>query len=95
MREGWTYKKLGDVATFVNGYPFKPSDWQKEGRKIIRIQNLNNPNAEYNYYDGEIDLKYVVVNGDVLISWSGSLGVFEWSQEEINNAMAEFKEKYL
>lgn len=82
MREGWEYKKLGEVATFVNGYPFKPSDWQKKGKKIIRIQNLNNPNAEYNYYDKEIDLKYVVVSGDVLISWSGSLGVFEWSQEE-------------
>lgn len=82
MREGWTYKKLGELATFVNGYPFKPSQWGLEGRKIIRIQNLNNPNAVYNCYDGDIDSKYLVSNGDVLISWSGSLGVFEWSQEE-------------
>ena len=82
MREGWEYKKLGEVATFVNGYPFKPSDWKDRGKRIIRIQNLNNPNAEYNYYDGSIDSKYLVSNGDVLISWSGSLGVFEWSQSE-------------
>ena len=82
MREGWTYKKLGEVATFVNGYPFKPSDWKDKGRRIIRIQNLNNPNAEYNFYDGNIDSKYLVCNGDVLISWSGSLGVFEWSKSE-------------
>ena len=82
MREGWTYKKLGEVATFINGYPFKPTDWKNSGRKIIRIQNLNNPNATYNFYDGSIDPKYLVSNGDVLISWSGSLGVFEWSEDE-------------
>ncbi len=82
MKEGWTYKKLGEVATFINGYPFKPTDWKNNGRKIIRIQNLNNPNATYNFYDGSIDPKYLVSNGDVLISWSGSLGVFEWSEDE-------------
>ena len=82
MREGWSYKKLGELATFINGYPFKPSDWKDCGRRIIRIQNLNNPKALYNYYDGDIDAKYLVSNGDVLISWSGSLGVFEWSEDE-------------
>lgn len=81
-KQDWTYKKLGELATFVNGYPFKPTQWGKTGKKIIRIQNLNNPKAEYNYYNGDIDSKYFVSNGDVLISWSGSLGVFEWSQEE-------------
>ncbi len=82
MREGWEYKKLGEVATFINGYPFKPSDWKDSGRKIIRIQNLNNPDAVYNYYDGDIDTKFIISKGDVLISWSGSLGVYEWSDEE-------------
>lgn len=81
-KQDWTYKKLGEVATFVNGYPFKPTDWKDYGRKIIRIQNLNNPNAAYNFYDGSIDPKYLVSNGDVLISWSGSLGVFEWTEDE-------------
>ena len=81
-KQDWTYKKLGEVATFINGYPFKPSDWKDSGRKIIRIQNLNNPNAVYNFYDGSIDPKYLVSNGDVLISWSGSLGVFEWTEDE-------------
>ena len=81
-KQDWTYKKLGEVATFINGYPFKPTDWENSGRKIIRIQNLNNPNAVYNFYDGSIDTKYLVSNGDVLISWSGSLGVFEWSEDE-------------
>ena len=81
-KQHWKYKKLGEVATFINGYPFKPTDWKNSGRKIIRIQNLNNPNATYNFYDGSIDPKYLVSKGDVLISWSGSLGVFEWSEDE-------------
>lgn len=81
MKENWTYKKLGEVASFINGYPFKPSDWKEKGRPIIRIQNLTNPNAVFNLFDGEIDAKYIIHKGDVLISWSATLGVFEWSYD--------------
>ena len=70
--------KLGDCATFINGYAFKPEDWNTEGLPIIRIQNLNNENAPYNYYNKNISKQYIVENGDILISWSGSIGVFEW-----------------
>ncbi|HGE7639300.1 TPA: restriction endonuclease subunit S, partial [Streptococcus pneumoniae] len=31
-----------------------------------------------NYYSGTIDKKYIVEAGDILISWSGTLGVFQW-----------------
>lgn len=78
MKENWTYKKLEEVATYVNGYAFKPSDWVKNGLPIIRIQNLNNEDAEYNYYAQTLPAKYIVENGDILISWSASLGVYEW-----------------
>ena len=78
MKADWTYKKLGILATYINGYPFKPADWQTDGKTIIRIQNLNNPNAPYNLFGGEIDTRYIVRKGDVLISWSASLGVYEW-----------------
>lgn len=77
----YEYKKLGDVATFINGYPFKPSDWGEKGIPIIRIQNLNNDKAAYNYYKGAIDSRYFVNYGDVLISWSGTLGVYEWDKK--------------
>ena len=82
MKQNWEYKKLGDVATFINGYPFKPSEWKSEGCPIIRIQNLNNPLVAYNYYDKPLDERYIVKSGDVLISWSGTLGVYEWSGEK-------------
>ena len=75
-------KRLGDVATFVNGYPFKPETWTDKGLPIIRIQNLNNPNAAFNRFSGSIPEKYLVKNGDLLISWSASLGAYEWKGED-------------
>ena len=78
MREGWTYKKLGEVATFINGYAFKPDQWKDSGMPIVRIQNLNNPDAPYNYYDGEVPNKVKIKDGDLLISWSASLGTYIW-----------------
>ncbi len=44
----WGKVNLGDLATFVNGYPFKPSDWSDEGMEIIRIQNLERSLLETN-----------------------------------------------
>lgn len=78
----WEKVKLGDVATFVNGYAFKPTDWATEGLEIIRIQNLTKGASETNYYQGVIPEKYKVVNGDILISWSATLDVFVWKGKD-------------
>ena len=74
--------RLGDAASFINGFAFKPDHWGDVGRPIIRIQNLNNTEAEFNYYDGPIPEKYIVRDGDILISWSASLGAYEWNRGE-------------
>lgn len=79
MKHNWEYKRLGDVATYVNGYAFKPSDWLSDGYPIIRIQNLNNSEAPFNFSNGKIPSKYFVDNGDLLISWSASLGAYIWN----------------
>ena len=79
-KHGWEVKKLGEVATYVNGYAFKPEHWGELGVPIIRIQNLNNPSAEFNYCDADIPEKFIVEDGDILISWSASLGVYEWKR---------------
>ena len=76
------FKRLGDIATYINGYAFKPEQWSNNGRPIIRIQNLNNKDAVYNYFDGDINEKYVIRKGDILISWSASIGVYIWDSEE-------------
>lgn len=74
--------RLGDVATYINGYAFKPSDWSDNGLPIIRIQNLTGNDYQTNYYNKEYNPKYLVKKGDVLISWSASLGVFVWKKED-------------
>lgn len=74
--------KLGDVATYINGYAFKPSDWSTNGLPIIRIQDLTGNSYQCNRYNGEYDEKYEIIDGDVLISWSASLGVYVWKGEK-------------
>ena len=71
--------RLGDVATYVNGYAFKPSDYSADGLPIIRIQNLTGNVYETNRFSGTLPEKFKVANGDILISWSASLGVYRWS----------------
>ncbi len=74
--------RLGECATFINGYAFKPIDWSRNGIPIIRIQNLTGSMKQLNYYNGKLDSKYIINNGDILISWSASLGIFEWKKEK-------------
>ena len=72
--ENWALVKLGQAVELVNGRAFKPSDWTPTGLPIIRIQNLNNPLAPFNRYDGEVKDKFLIDTGDFLISWSGTPG---------------------
>lgn len=78
----WPCVRLGDVATYVNGYAFKPTDWSSAGRPIIRIQDLTGNSYQMNRYSGNVPEKYEVIKGDVLISWSASLGVYIWDRED-------------
>lgn len=77
---GWEWAQLGDVADYINGRAFKPEDWGRSGLPIIRIQNLNSDKAHFNYYDGQVEEKYEVNFGDLLISWSASLDAFIWKK---------------
>ena len=72
--------RLGDLATYINGYAFKPADWGNTGLPIIRIQDLTGNSYQLNRYDGEYPERIEVNDGDVLISWSASLGVYVWQR---------------
>jgi type I restriction enzyme S subunit len=71
--ENWRKSQLGQLADFVNGRAFKPSDWTRAGIPIIRIQNLNG-GAEFNYFAGLVEKRFSVQTGDLLFSWSGTRG---------------------
>ena len=52
----WPMVPIGQMCTLINGRAFEPSEWEKAeagGLPIIRIQNLNNPSAEFNYFSGQ------------------------------------------
>ena len=76
--------KIKDICDLQNGRAFKPSDWGTTGLPIIRIQNLNDERAPFNYYSGKYNLAQEVDNGDLLFSWSGtpgtSFGAFLWNR---------------
>ncbi len=71
---------LGEIATYINGYAFKPEDRGKHGLPIIRIQDLTGNSYDLAYYDGKYPEKIEINNGDILISWSASLGVYKWNR---------------
>ena len=72
--------RLGDVATYINGYAFKPEDRGEEGLPIIRIQDLTGNAYDLGFYKGEYPKKVEINDGDILISWSASLGVYIWNK---------------
>ena len=74
--------QVGDLCTATNGRAFKSSEWGSTGLPILRIQNLKDRTAPFNYYSGEISQKHRVEPGDLLFAWSGtpgtSFGAFLW-----------------
>ena len=73
-------KRLGDIATYINGFAFKPEDRGTIGLPIIRIQDLTGNAYDLGFYDGNYPERIEINNGDVLISWSASLGVYVWNK---------------
>lgn len=70
----WPTIKVGKALNLINGRAFKPTEWAKTGVPIVRIQNLNNPEAPFNYYQGDLPTKIALNNGDLLFAWSGTPG---------------------
>ncbi len=74
----WMSTSLGSIASFVNGWHFRPEDWSFEGTPIVRIQNLTDPLAAFNRFAGSVEDRYRIKSGDLLVSWSASLDVHVW-----------------
>lgn len=78
--EGWEVKPLDQVADFLNGlalqkYPPKDDRYLP----VIKIRELNQGITESTDRASlDIDSKYIVDDGDILFSWSGSLQVCIW-----------------
>jgi type I restriction enzyme S subunit len=86
LPEEWRWVKIGELCSLVNGRAFKPVEWSSHGVPIVRIQNLNNTEAEFNYCDFQVEDKYYFNNGQLLFAWSGtpgtSFGAHIWNRGE-------------
>lgn len=79
--EGAKYTLL-DVADYVNGGVFgKIINKEKSGLPLLKIADLNRgitDNTEW--IDKEVPQKYYVNDGNLLFSWSGSVGIYIWDK---------------
>lgn len=83
LPKGWSVKTVDDIAEYINGYAFKPSDWQTKGYPIIKIKEMNEGvTADTPRNSGEtIPPKYVIGSGDIVFSWSATLAAIIWDGE--------------
>jgi len=72
--EEWDVRTIGETFKLINGCAFKPRDWRQNGTPIIRIQNLNDPDAPFNYSQAPVADTHRVEAGDLLFAWSGTVG---------------------
>jgi len=79
--EGWEVKPLDEIANYLNGLAlqkFPPKDGE-ESLPVIKIAQLRKNSTEgADRASANIDPAYIVNDGDVLFSWSGSLEVSLW-----------------
>jgi len=75
----WREASFASLADYANGRAFKPKDWGEVGLPIVRIAQITNPGAETDFYDGPVEPRHRIDDGDLIFSWSATLAVMRWS----------------
>lgn len=80
--EGWTQGSLIDIADYLNGLAmqkFRPAD-EEEGIPVLKIKELRQGfcDTSSEMCSPSIKTEYIIHDGDVIFSWSGSLLVDFW-----------------
>ena len=84
--ESWCWCKLSDVCNFESGYAFSSDDYKDKGTPLVRISNIQDGLVSLDncvYIDeGDIDKRFIINNGDLLIAMSGAttgkMGVYQY-----------------
>ena len=79
--EGWEVKGLDDIADFTNGLALQR--FPPEGDKWLPVIKIAEMRRGYSDKTGrasaKLDPRYIVEDGDLLFSWSGSLELVFWA----------------
>ena len=79
----WEQRKLGEVATFINGRAYSQDELLNFGKyKVLRVGNFYTNDSWY-YSDMELDDKYYAENGDLLYTWSATFGPHIWRGNKV------------
>ena len=79
--EGWELKPIATIATFLNGLALQkhPPRGDGENLRVIKIAELRKGSAEgAAWANGDVAEQYVIGDGDLLFSWSGTLEAEFW-----------------
>ena len=82
LPEGWTKGSLLDIANYLNGLAmqkFRPTE-DETGYPVLKIKELRQGCCDANseLCSPNIKQEYIIDDGDVIFSWSGSLLVDFW-----------------
>ncbi|MCE2248052.1 restriction endonuclease subunit S [Streptococcus thermophilus] len=81
--DDWEERKLGEVATFLNGRAYKQDELLDSGKyKVLRVGNFYTNDSWY-YSNMELDDKYYIDKGDLVYTWSATFGPHIWSGEKV------------
>ena len=81
--DDWEQRKLGDIATFINGRAYSKNELLHQGKyKVLRVGNFYTNDSWY-YSDMELDEKYYANYGDLLYTWSATFGPHIWKGEKV------------
>ncbi|QIK75701.1 restriction endonuclease subunit S [Nocardioides piscis] len=76
----WPDRTLESLATYLNGYAFKPRHWGDEGLPIVRIRELLDEDVEPDRYAGNEAAAFKIDDGDLIFSWSATLAALIWTR---------------
>ena len=77
---------MSDVCNFESGYAFSSDDYKDKGTPLVRISNIQDGLVSLDncvYIEGDIDKRFIINNGDLLIAMSGAttgkMGVYQYN----------------
>lgn len=82
LPEGWALGNLTNIATYLNGLAMQKFPSTTEAYlPVLKIRELTQGCFDSNTDKGSLDTpkEYVIKNGDVIFSWSGTLKVDIWT----------------
>ena len=76
----WEEKGLDEIAEFLNGLPLQKYSYKSgEYLRAIKIKELNNGFSDSSdMCNDKVPSRYIINNGDIVFSWSGSLALDYW-----------------